>query len=134
MIAYSMVGTTDLDRARRFYDPLFAEMGQELCYSDDQVSTWGRRQDEAAPRFICGSPFDGAQAGVGNGTMVAFLVPEAARIDRLHALALAHGGTSEGAPGPRPQYSPGFYAAYVRDPDGNKLAFVSYDYRKTGRG
>ena len=48
-------------------------------------------------------------------------------LDRLYALALKNGGSSEGEPGLRPQYGPGFYAAYVRDPDGNKLAFVCYD-------
>lgn len=47
-------------------------------------------------------------------------------IQQLHALALSHGGTDEGAPGLRPHYGEGFYSAYVRDPDGNKLAFVYY--------
>jgi hypothetical protein len=46
------------------------------------------------------------------------------QVDDFHAAALANGGTSEGAPGLRPQYNPDFYAAYVRDPDGNKLAVV----------
>jgi len=127
MIAYTMVGTTDLARARAFYDPLFAEMGQKLCYLDDQVASWGDEANETAPRFMAGYPFDGSTANVGNGVMTAFLVPDAARIDRLHALALRHGGSSEGEPGPRPNYSDGFYAAYVRDPDGNKLAFICYD-------
>ena len=127
MIAYTMVGTRDIDRSRRFYDPLFAAMGRQLCFSDDQVASWGDPADEAAPRFAAGYPFDGNASGVGNGAMTAFLIGDAGLIDRLHALALAHGGASEGEPGPRPHYSEGFYAAYVRDPDGNKLAFIAYD-------
>lgn len=129
MIAYTMVGIHDLDRACRFYDPLFAAMGQERCYQDGQVATWGDASDEGAPRFTAGHPFDGDAASVGNGVMTAFLIPDAGQIDRLYDLALQHGGSSEGQPGPRPHYSEGFYAAYVRDPDGNKLAFISYDYR-----
>lgn len=58
--------------------------------------------------------------------MTAFLC-DAAIIDELHVLALKNRGTCEGAPGLRPRYGEGFYAAYVRDPDGNKLAFVCYD-------
>lgn len=129
MIAYTMVGIHDLDRACRFYDPLFAAMGQERCFQDGQVATWGKTEDESAPRFTAGQPFDGDAASVGNGVMTAFLIPDAELIDRLYDLALQHGGSSEGEPGPRPQYSDGFYAAYVRDPDGNKIAFISYDYR-----
>ena len=58
--------------------------------------------------------------------MVSFLAQSRAAVDAFHAAALAHGGTDEGAPGLRPQYGAQFYAAYVRDPDGNKLNAVCY--------
>lgn len=48
------------------------------------------------------------------------------QVQQAHTLALSLGGTNEGGPGYRPQYGDGFYSAYVRDPDGNKLAFVFY--------
>jgi predicted lactoylglutathione lyase len=68
-------------------------------------------------------PFDGQDATVGNGVMVALDAKDTAQVDRLHAIALASGGTCEGPPGPRGE---GFYAGYFRDPDGNKLnAFVA---------
>lgn len=127
-IAYTMVGTTDLPRALRFYDPIFATMGLDRCWRDDQGASWGRKDDQTFPQFFTGTPFDGQPAGVGNGTMTAFLC-DPDTIDRLHALALEHGGSDEGAPGLRPRYGEGFYAAYVRDPDGNKLAFICYDAR-----
>lgn len=73
-----------------------------------------------------GKPFDGRAAGVGNGTMVALNARSVEHIQQLHALALRTGGADEGAPGHRPQYGQGFHSAYVRDPDGNKLAFVYY--------
>lgn len=58
--------------------------------------------------------------------MLAFRAVEAPLVDRLYAAAMAAGGTSEGLPGPRPGVWPGFYAAYVRDPDGNKISFACY--------
>jgi catechol 2,3-dioxygenase-like lactoylglutathione lyase family enzyme len=127
MIGYTMVGTRDLPRSLAFYDPIFAAMGLEQCWRNEHSASWGRKDDLAYPRFFSGYPFDGKPAGVGNGAMTAFLIDDARLIDRLHALAMANGGTDEGGPGFRPQYDDGFYAAYVRDPDGNKLAFVCYD-------
>jgi predicted lactoylglutathione lyase len=56
--------------------------------------------------------------------MVALSARSWKEVDDFHAAARAHGSSSEGAPGLRPQYNPDFYAAYVRDPDGNKLAAV----------
>lgn len=65
-------------------------------------------------------PFDGQPASVGNGVMVALEARDRAQVDRIHALALAHGGSCEGMPGPRGEGG-AFYGAYFRDPDGNKL-------------
>lgn len=126
MIAYTMVGTGDLQRSLRFYEPLFLAMGLKSCWRDEQTASWGDPDDDSVPRFFTGLPFNGKPAGVGNGAMTAFATDDAATIDRLYAIALQNGGSSEGEPGLRPQYGEGFYAAYVRDPDGNKLAFVCY--------
>jgi catechol 2,3-dioxygenase-like lactoylglutathione lyase family enzyme len=68
-------------------------------------------------------PFDGNPATNGNGSMPALVAPSQDAVRAFHAAALAHGGTDEGAPGLRP-YGPAFFAAYVRDPDGNKLSAV----------
>ncbi|ATU90728.1 VOC family protein [Phyllobacterium zundukense] len=128
MIGYTMVGTNDLQRAVKFYDPLMAEMGLDQCYRDHLSSSWGRKGDDTFPLFFVGHPFDGGPATVGNGVMTAFRFDDnAALVDRLYALAIKNGGGDEGEPGFRPQYGEGFYAAYVRDLDGNKLAFVCYD-------
>ena len=70
------------------------------------------------------APFDGGEAGVGNGTMVGFPAASPEEVDAFHAAALANGGSDEGAPGPRPHYGPDWYAGYVRDPTGNKLSVV----------
>jgi predicted lactoylglutathione lyase len=75
-----------------------------------------------------GKPLNQLPATTGNGTMVAFRARSWSEVDHFHAAALANGGGSEGAPGLRPHYSPDFYAAYVRDLDGNKLAAVCRGY------
>ncbi|MGP4803606.1 VOC family protein [Agrobacterium cavarae] len=131
MIGYTMVGTKDLDRAVVFYDAIFTEMGFTRCFKDDQVSFWGDKVNVEAPRFATGYPFNGESANLGNGGMTAFLIDSAVKIDRLYAIAMGLGGSDEGPPGLRPHYGEGFYAAYLRDPDGNKIAFVCYDVHRT---
>ena len=87
----------------------------------DNFIAWGTPGGAAG--IAATKPFDGNAASVGNGVMVAFEAKDQAQVDRLYAIALAHGGTDEGPPGPRGDS--GFYAGYFRDPDGNKLnAFV----------
>ncbi|CAN0504145.1 unnamed protein product [Ectocarpus sp. 12 AP-2014] len=126
MIAYTMVGTRNLEKALTFYAPLFAEMKLELCWEDESCFSYGNVEDMSFPRFFVGYPFDGNKSSVGNGSMTAFQFHDSEIVDRLYEIAMNVGGDSEGAPGYRPQYAEGFYAAYVRDPDGNKLAFVVY--------
>jgi catechol 2,3-dioxygenase-like lactoylglutathione lyase family enzyme len=127
MFSYVSLGTRDLVRALRFYDAALAPLGHtriEDYDPEDRSAAWGL--DDPGPHLWVTQPFDGASATPGNGTMVSFLAPSRAAVDAFHAAALAHGGTDEGAPGLRPQYGAHFYAAYVRDPDGNKLNAVCY--------
>ena len=88
----------------------------------DRGIAWGVAQDK--PSLGIMKPYDGNAATVGNGSMPSFEAPSRAAVDAFHRAALAHGGTDEGAPGIRDAYGPEFYVAYVRDPDGNKLAAV----------
>jgi predicted lactoylglutathione lyase len=83
-----------------------------------------RRRRSQAGRPVGCQPFDKRPATVGNGTMIAFQAASRPQVDAFFAAAIANGGQSEGEPGLRPQYNADFYAAYVRDPDGNKLAAV----------
>ncbi|WP_079420340.1 VOC family protein [Thiomonas intermedia] len=130
MFTYLMLGTNDLVRAAAFYDPVLATLGHARCVTEDDDPSheigWGRYADEGRVEralWLC-KPFDGQPATTGNGSMVALAAMSRAQVDAFHAAALAHGGCSEGAPALRPHYGPDFYAAYVRDPDGNKLAAV----------
>ena len=126
MIGYTMVGTNDLERSVAFYDALFTEMAIERVWLDENAACWGKADEPLHPRFFTCLPFDERPASIGNGSMTAFLVDRPGRIDQLYRIALRQGGSDEGPPGLRPEYSDTFHAAYVRDPDGNKLAFVHY--------
>ncbi|MFM2372086.1 MAG: hypothetical protein RIS85_1808 [Pseudomonadota bacterium] len=120
MIGYVTLGTSDLARGAKFYDAIAAEMGVGRMMEWETSIAWGEAGGGAGIAII--KPFDGNAATVGNGVMVALEAKDAGQVDRLHEIALANGGTCEGAPGPR---GDGFYAAYFRDPDGNKLnAFI----------
>jgi catechol 2,3-dioxygenase-like lactoylglutathione lyase family enzyme len=123
MLAYSTLGVNDMDRAIAFYDAVFAPLGARR---DTTSPSWtGYVRDGEAGRFFLTRPFDRAAASAGNGTMLAFLAKDRACVDAFHQNALALGGVCEGPPGVREGMNPVFYAAYVRDPDGNKLcAFV----------
>jgi catechol 2,3-dioxygenase-like lactoylglutathione lyase family enzyme len=117
MIAYTTLGTHDLARAAAFYDAVLAELGaQRFMEEPDYFIAWGNSKDSAGLAITW--PFDKQPASVGNGTMVALGATSREQVDRVYARALALGGTDEGAPGQR---YPGFYAAYFRDLDGNKL-------------
>lgn len=122
MLSHVCIGTNDFSRALAFYTPLMEALGlpQKFC---DPSRPWAGWMPADAPRplLVLGTPFDGEAATVGNGQMVALLAPDRASVDRCHALALANGGRSEGAPSLRPHYHPDYYGAYFRDPDGNKL-------------
>ena len=118
MIGYVTVGTNDLDRAAAYYDALLGEMGAARALELERVVTWST--GEGSPLFGVIVPFDGNPATPGNGAMVALAVDSKEAVDRMYEKALELGGTDEGAPGER---MPGFYAAYFRDLDGNKLDF-----------
>ncbi len=117
MLAYTTLGTRDLARAAAFYDAVLAEIGAKRFMEEPgYFIAWGNSEHGAGLGITY--PFDKGPATVGNGTMVALAADSREAVDRLYARAIELGGTDEGAPGQR---YPGFYAAYFRDLDGNKL-------------
>jgi len=116
MIGYVTLGTNDLAGHAPFYDALAKELGASRMMDNDRFIAWGTPGGDAGIGLT--KPFDGQPATVGNGVMAALAAKDRAQVDRLYAIALENGGTDEGAPGER---FPGFYAAYFRDPAGNKL-------------
>ncbi|MFZ4529940.1 MAG: VOC family protein [Undibacterium curvum] len=117
MIGYVTLGTNHYEQAAAFYDALLAEIGASRIMEGEQFIAWGVSPTQPSLGII--KPFNGQPACVGNGSMVALVVDSADKVKALHAKALALGGSDEGGPGPRG--TSGFYAAYFRDLDGNKL-------------
>src|SRR5947199_10802603 len=111
MIGYVTLGTNDREKSTRFYDALCGELGVGRMMENEQFIAWGKPGGGAGIGLT--APFDGNPATVGNGVMVAIEAKDEAQVQRLHDIALAHGGSDEGAPGDR---GCGFYAGCVRDP------------------
>ncbi len=124
MGSYATLGAVDVDQAHAFYDAVLAAIGWR---SHADFPGWRGYSEggsgEGFVLWIC-KPFDGQPATPGNGTMTGFLVSSHEQVDAFYRTAMDHGGTDDGAPGLRPHYGPAWYAAYLRDPSGNKLAAV----------
>jgi predicted lactoylglutathione lyase len=116
MIGYVTLGTNDFEKATAFYDVLLAEIGAGRMMQEDHIVAWAIAPDR--PLISVCKPFDGKQATVGNGTMIALTVDSTEMVDAVYTKAIQLGGTDEGPPGTRMD---GFYAGYFRDLDGNKL-------------
>ncbi len=131
MISYVTIGVNDIQRAMSFYDAVLGTLGHKRIHATDRWLGYSLADDSYTPRIWVCNPENGEPATVGNGSMVGLHAPSAADVDRFHAVALANGGTDEGAPGRRAHYTPGYYLAYVRDPAGNKLsAFCNTEFIK----
>jgi catechol 2,3-dioxygenase-like lactoylglutathione lyase family enzyme len=131
MLSYVYFGTNNLEKAIAFYNATLTPLGMERCITgyqewDRVAAGWGIYEDGGARElaFWIGIPFDGKCASVGNGSMVAFSARSWKAVDDFYTAALKNGGTCDGPPGLRLHYAPDFYAAYARDPDGNKIAAV----------
>lgn len=127
MFSHIFVGVTDFDKALAFYNPLMNVLGVKPRFCD-KSRPWAGWQSDPDPRplFLIGKPYNQLPHECGNGQMVAFSADTRAVVDEAYAVALVHGGSSEGAPGLRSEYHEHYYGAYFRDPDGNKLCVVCH--------
>ncbi len=125
MLSYLVIGANDVTLSARFYASVLLPLGYEQI--EEGTSAAFALEDaedkENGPGTIwIEPPFDGRPATSGNGMMPAFRTRTRAEVRAAYAAAMAHGGADEGQPGLRPQYGENFYAAYMRDPVGNKLS------------
>jgi predicted lactoylglutathione lyase len=120
MIGYAMVGSSDYEKAKDFFDAVLAELGAKRTMTGDRMQGYGHAQSPVM--FMVCRPYDEKPATGGNGSMIAFASPSREVVDNTHMAALANGGTDEGAPGLRGDT---FYGAYFRDLDGNKFCVLN---------
>ena len=141
MFSHVTVGSNDLEKSEVFYDAVLGPIGlkqrQVIPDGGPEARCWVKDETKL-PRFFVYSPYDDAEANSGNGSMVAFLAPSPEAVDRSYRAGLEAGGICAGKPGPRDHYGQGYYGAYLKDPDGNKIHiayrgdFEGYNYRRFG--
>ncbi|MGF1908711.1 VOC family protein [Vibrio kasasachensis] len=113
------LGVSDVVAATKFYDDVLGALDIHRSHTIENIaSAYGERFE-----FWIGCPCE-KRSSAGNGTHVAFNAASQKAVADFHTKALALGGTCEGKPGMRPEYGEGYYAAYIRDKDGNKLEAV----------
>ena len=125
VVSHIAIGLVDLERERAFYGAVLGELGiVELPEECDYESSGYGLAGCQLPVVYVQPTFDGRPATWGNGTHIAFRTDSRDAVDRFHAAALSNGGSCDGAPGLRPNYSLNYYGTYVRDAVGNKLQAV----------
>lgn len=127
MFSHATLGTNDFGRAMAFWTPVMAALGHSLRFRDES-RPWAGWEPAGGgrPLFIVTAPFDGQAATVGNGSMIAFACATRAGVHAAYAAGLAAGGRCDGPPALRPDYHADYFGAYLRDPDGNKIAFACH--------
>lgn len=117
VLSHVSLGTNDYPHAKAFYDAVLATL-QIRCVMDFPGGAgYGRK----FPEFWIQLPHDQGRASVGNGVHISFLANSVDEVKAFHAKALELGGKDDGAPGFRKEYDDNYYAAFVRDLDGNKI-------------
>jgi catechol 2,3-dioxygenase-like lactoylglutathione lyase family enzyme len=116
-IDHAAVNVSDLERSKAFYGQALEPLGYSLMFEVGEFLGFG---DGQMPSFGV------VRRDPPGGGHVAFAAADRATVDEFHAAATAAGGTDNGAPGVREHYHPTYYAAYVRDPDGNNVEAVCH--------
>lgn len=122
MIGYVTLGTNDLDKARSYYDSLLGILGAKRLMELDENGFTLYGIDMATPSIAITKPDNQKEAFAGNGNMIALQLQERAEVDAFYNKGIELGGSDDGGPGVRGEEGDmAFYAAYFRDPEGNKL-------------
>jgi catechol 2,3-dioxygenase-like lactoylglutathione lyase family enzyme len=126
VIDHVEIRVSDLPASRRMYEAALAELGFSVVgegeFEGDAYVLFGRRgSDDFGLHTIGSQP---GRERVTTGAHIAFIAPDADAVRRWHSAALRHGGTDNGPPGPRPEYSGQYFAAFVLDRDGNNVEAV----------
>ncbi len=122
--AYITLGSNDIERSRSYYGPVMDALGATMTMEIPDRALCYKMPDGF--RIWVTKPYNEEEAAAGNGQTAGLYAADTKRVDAAYAAALSNGGSDEGAPGPRPLYGPEFYGGYARDPDGNKMSFITF--------
>ena len=120
MLHHVSVGVRDVARAAGFYDPVLKSLGYKRV-ADYSPGAIAYGESKGKPEFWIGLPHDQGIPSGGNGTHVGFTAKSKGAVNKFHEAALKAGGSNNGEPGPRPDYGPAYYGAFIYDLDGNKI-------------
>jgi catechol 2,3-dioxygenase-like lactoylglutathione lyase family enzyme len=129
-IDHVSVGVSNMNRSKAFYDAALAPLGMRAVYPveiNGKLVGVGYGVAESATFWIQ-LPINGQAASMGNGVHIAFRAENRGAVDAFFLAALDKGGVEDGRPGLRTEYSPDYYGAFVRDPDGNKIEACSHTH------
>ena len=122
MIDHVSIAVRDLAAGARFYLAVLAALGHAKLVERPGTIGFGKKY----PEFWLNERRAMTPVDPDSGAHVCLRAPDTAAVDAFHAAALQAGGATDGAPGPRPEYSAGYYAAFVRDPEGNRIEAVTF--------
>ncbi len=137
MPSYIRVGANDISLSGRFYTAILTPLGYrktEVPNGIEFTHPDGTGRSPGPAAVYVAKPYDGKEATAGNGSMTAFQAETQEMVRSLHAAGLQAGGSDEGAPGFRADYSEHFYVGYLRDPLGNKVAIFCANPAEGVRG
>ncbi len=122
MIGYVTLGVNNIEQAQQYYDALLGELGAKRLMELEEGGFTLYGAEMGAPSLAITQPYNGKAAVPGNGNMIAIPLEQRAQVDSFYNKGIELGGSDEGAPGVRGEEgAQAFYAAYFRDPEGNKL-------------
>ncbi len=128
MLHHVSIGVADVERAAQYYDAVLSKLGFKRVM---EILPYGIAYGLKFPQFWVQRPHDTNAASAGNGAHIAFNAISKSAVNAFHAAALSAGGKDDGAPGYRPQYTPEYYGAFVRDLDGHKIEAVFFDMSRS---
>lgn len=121
MLDHVSITVSDLPRAARFYDAVMAALRVPCVWREDAAIGYGRRNSAEDDGYTYLTIRATGVAIRADGRHWCFRAPDRAAVDAFHAAGLANGGADDGAPGLRTHYHPHYYAAFLLDPDGNRV-------------
>ena len=122
MIDHVSIEVSDLSASTRFYQRLLKPLNMHIVTEQPDTVGFGKKYSEFWINLREGMP----QTAATSGAHVCLRAPDTTAVDEFYQAALDNGGASDGKPGPRPHYTHNYYAAFIRDPDGNRIEAVTF--------
>lgn len=129
MIDHVSISISNWEKTLRFYDQTLNELGYKRLMTFEDTNAAGYGTDNKPAFWISTQGKESETIGNARGVHIAFLAPNVEAVQRWYEKCLELGGTDNGKPGPRPEYHPGYYGAFIIDPDGWRIEACFHGYK-----